>query len=158
MWESHADLEIRRVSKSNPEPTYPTYAIDESDHGVEEVRVVTVNKTNPSLDQVEELLRRLLAGLTPAAPIPAKAPKVPTIDKLLQQPVAEIQKFQPFMASPTEPMGLEKMLRSYFAEHQPSRQQPRTCPDTTRPAGLDRHEGFFMWEIGSWGKPLPNPG
>ena len=33
-----------------------------------------------------------------------------------------------------------------------------TASDTTRPAGLDRHKVFFMREVGSWGKSLPNPG
>ena len=62
VWESHADPEIRQISKPNPEPTYPTYAVNESEHGAEAVRVVTVNKPNNSLDQVEELMKRLLVG------------------------------------------------------------------------------------------------
>ena len=110
VWESHADPEIRRVSKPSPEATYLRYAIDESDHGVEEVRVVTVKKPSPSTDQVEELIRRLLAGLTPAAPAPARAPEVPVIDRLLQLLVVETQKRQPVPTTPAEPMGLEKLL------------------------------------------------
>ena len=90
--------------------------------------MVTVNKPNNSLDQVEELLKRLLTGLTPAAPVPARAPEVPAIDKLLQLLEVEIQKRWPVPAIPAEPRGLEKMLRSYFAEQQPSRQQPWTRP------------------------------
>ena len=44
VWESHADPEIRRVSKPGPEPIYPAYVVDESENGVDEVRVATVNK------------------------------------------------------------------------------------------------------------------
>ena len=29
VWDSYADLEIRRVSKSVPEPVYPTYVVSE---------------------------------------------------------------------------------------------------------------------------------
>ena len=128
VWESHADAEIRRVSKPNPEPTNPTYAVNDSEHGAEAVRVVTVNKPNNSLDQVEELLKRLLAGLTPATPNPTEAPETPAIDKLLQLLISETQKRQPAPQAPADSMGLETMLRTYFAEQQPSRQQPRPRP------------------------------
>ena len=134
VWESHADTEIRRVSKPNPEPTYPTYAVNDSEHGAEAVRVVTVNKPNNSLDQVEELLKRLLARLTPATPNPTEAPETPAIDKLVQLLISETQKRQPAPQAPADSMGLETMLQTYFAEQQPSRQQPR--PRLARRAGL----------------------
>ena len=50
VWESHADPEIRRISKLGPEPTYPPYVVDESYNGVDEVRVATVNKPSCSDD------------------------------------------------------------------------------------------------------------
>ena len=50
VWESHADPEIRRVSKPGPEPIYPAYVVDESDNGVDEVRVATVNKPKSCSD------------------------------------------------------------------------------------------------------------
>ena len=37
VWESHADPEIRRVSKPGPEPNYPAYVVGDSDKVVEEV-------------------------------------------------------------------------------------------------------------------------
>ena len=74
MWESHADTEVRRVSKPMPEPAYPAYVVNESEYETEPVRVVTVNKPNSSVDQMDELLKRLLAVLTPTVPTPAKAP------------------------------------------------------------------------------------
>ena len=42
VWESHADPEIRRVSRPGPEPVYPAYVVSESDKGVDDLRVVAV--------------------------------------------------------------------------------------------------------------------
>ena len=66
VWESHADPEVRRVSKPMPEPAYPTYVMKQSEYEAEPVQVATVNKPNSSVDQSEEPLKTLLAVLTPA--------------------------------------------------------------------------------------------
>ena len=86
VWESHADPEIRRVNKSGPGPIYPAYLVGESDKGVEEIRVAAVTKPKSTLDLVEDLFRRLLAGAAAPAPVPAP---VPVVEKLLQHLVAE---------------------------------------------------------------------
>ena len=114
--------------------------------------MVTVNKTKLFLGSVgPTLLKRLLAGLglSTAAPILAKAPEVPTIDK----PVTETGGGNSETSADSDGSGENAsiILRGTSAF-------TTTAPDTTGPAGLDRHEAFFMWEIGSWGKPLPNPG
>ena len=57
VWESHADPEVRRVSKTMPEPAYPTYVVRQSEYETEPVRVVTVNKPSSLVDQSEELLK-----------------------------------------------------------------------------------------------------
>ena len=62
VWESHADPEVRQISKPMPEPVYPTYVVKQPDYETEPVCVVTVNKP---VDQSEELLKKLLAVLTP---------------------------------------------------------------------------------------------
>ena len=59
--------------------------VDDSDNGVDEIRVPAVTKPKTAPDQVEDLLRRLLAGMAPPAP-------VPMVEKLL---VAETQSRQP---------------------------------------------------------------
>ena len=56
VWESHADPEVRRISKPMPEPAYPTYLVKQSEYETEPVRVVTVNKPSSPVDQSEELL------------------------------------------------------------------------------------------------------
>ena len=69
VWESHANPDIRRVSKPDPEPIYPAYAVGDSDKVVEEIRVAAVTKPKSTPDQVEDLFRRLLAGVAPPAPV-----------------------------------------------------------------------------------------
>ena len=51
VWESHADPEVRRVSKPMPESAYPTYVVKQSEYEPEPMRVATVNKPNSSVDQ-----------------------------------------------------------------------------------------------------------
>ena len=67
VWESHGTTETRRVSKPMPEPVYPTYVVEQPDYESEPVCVVSVNKQNSQVDQTEELLKKLLEALTPAA-------------------------------------------------------------------------------------------
>ena len=128
VWESHADPEIRWVSKPGPEPVYPAYVVGEWDDGVDEVRVATVNQPKSPPDQVEDLLRRLLASMAPPVPVPAPVPEVPMVEKLLQRLVAENQRRQPAPMSRDEPVGLEKLPRSYLSGQQTSRQQSRQRP------------------------------
>ena len=70
VWESHAVPEVRRVSKPMPEPVYPTYVVKQSEYETEPVQVITVNKPSSPVDHSEELLKNVLAVLTPAVPPP----------------------------------------------------------------------------------------
>ena len=54
VWESHADPEIRRVSKPGPEPIYPAYVVGDSDKGVEDIQVAAITKPKYTPDQVED--------------------------------------------------------------------------------------------------------
>ena len=89
VWESHADPEVRRISKPMPEPAYPTYVVKQPDYETEPVCVVTVNKPNSPVDESEELLKKLLAVLTPTVPPPARAPDLSLLDKLVQLLLSE---------------------------------------------------------------------
>ena len=113
--ESHADPEVRRVSKPGPDPIYPAYVIGDSDKVVEEIQVAAVTKPKSTSDQMEELLRRLLAGVATPAPVPAPVPEVPVVEKLLQRLVAETQIRQPAPVVASEPAGLETLLRSLLS-------------------------------------------
>ena len=136
-----------------PEPAYPAYVVNESEYETEPVRVVTVNKPNSSVDQMEELLNRLLAVLTPAVPTPAKTTETSPMDKLVQ--LSETAKRKPVPPVPAEPAGLEMMLRTYFGG---TAVATTTAPISTGTTKLARNEVFLMWENGSRHEPLPNIG
>ena len=112
-------------SKPMTEPVYPTYVVEQSDYETEPVCVVTVNKPNSPVDQSEELLKKLLAVLTPTAPPPARAPELSPLDKLVQLLLSEIAKRELAPPTPAEPPGLETLLQTYFAGQQSPRQRPR---------------------------------
>ena len=68
VWESHTEPSVRRVSRPTLEPVYPAYMIMKPEYEDEPVRTVTVNRPESSVDQSKELLKKLLAILTPAEP------------------------------------------------------------------------------------------
>ena len=67
VWESHSDSSVRRVSKPMPEPAYPAYVVKKSEHDPDPVQTVAVNKPERSVDDSNELLRKLVEILTPVA-------------------------------------------------------------------------------------------
>ena len=79
VWESHADSEIRRVSKPGPEPVYPAYVVSDSDKGMDDLRVAAVATPQSMPDQVEILFRRLLASAAAPTPVPAPVPEPPAM-------------------------------------------------------------------------------
>ena len=128
IWESHADPEIRRVSKPSPDPIYPAYVVGDSDQVGETLRVAAVNKPKSPPDQLEDLLRWLPVNMAASVPVPAPVPEVPTVEKLLQRLVAETQSRQPAAVSPAMPVGLGNLFRSYLSEQQTSGPQTRQTP------------------------------
>ena len=72
-----------------PEPVYPAYVVKKSEHDPDPVRTVIVNKPELSVDDSNELLRKLVEILTPVATSTARAPE-PSVSnfwwrKLLQE-------------------------------------------------------------------------
>ena len=118
-------LKCDEISKPLPEPVYPTYVVEQPDYETEPVCVVTVNKPNSPVDQSEELLKKLLAVLTPTVPPPARAQDESPRDRLVKLLLSEAVKREPAPPKPAEPPGLETLLRTYFAEQQSPRQGPR---------------------------------
>ena len=121
VWESHADPAVRRVSKPSPDPIYPAYVVEDSDHISDTTRVAAVTRPRSGPDQLEDLLRRLLMAVDTPAPIPL----VPAVEKLLQCLVAETQSCPSLVVNPPESVELEKMLRSFLSEQQQRRPPPR---------------------------------
>ena len=110
VWESHADPAVRRISKPNPDPTYPAYTVGDTDSDNEATRVAVVTGQRSGQNQLEDLLRRVISTAEPLAP----KPEVPDAAKLLQQLVRETQSRPPAVVSPPVPTALEQMLRSFL--------------------------------------------
>ena len=125
IWESHTDPAVHRVSKPSPDPIYPAYVVEDSEDISETKRVAAVTRPKSGPDQLEDILRRLLAAVATPAPVPALVPDVPAVEKLLQHLVAETQSRPPPVVSPPESVGLEKLLRSFLSGQQPVRPQTR---------------------------------
>ena len=81
VWESHADTEVRRISKPSPDPIYPAYVVGDSDNIGETRWVVAVTRPKPGPDQLEDMLRRLLVGMGAPVSVPAPVPEVPAVEK-----------------------------------------------------------------------------
>ena len=128
IWGSHADLEVRPISKPSPDPIYPGYVIGDLDNISEMTRVAAVTRPKSGPDQLDDMHRRLLAAVATPAPVPAPVPEVPAVDKLLQHLVAETQSRPLPVVSPPEPVGLEKLFRSYLLGQQPVRPPTRQRP------------------------------
>ena len=115
IWESHADPAVRRIGEPNPDPTYPTYAVGDSDSDNETTRVAVVTGQRSGQNQVEDLLRRVIS----TAERPAPKPEVSDVEKLIQKLVRETQSRPPAVIGPPVPTTLEQMLRSFLdGQHQ----------------------------------------
>ena len=128
VWESHSDSSVRRVSKPMPELAYPAYVVKKSEYESDPVRTGAVNKPESSVDDSKELLRKLVAILTPVVPAPARAPEPSAMDKLVQLLMEKFAKRKPVSPAPTEPTKLETKLQTYFKEKQLPNQQFRPRP------------------------------
>ena len=117
IWESHADPAVRWVSKPSPDQTYPAYVVGDSDSISETTWVAAVTRPRSGLDQLEDLLRRLLMAVDPPAPIP----EVPPVEKLLQRLVTGTQSRPSPVVSPPSSVGLEQMLQSVLSGQQLTR-------------------------------------
>ena len=126
VWESHSDLSGRNVSK--PELTYPAYVVKTPEKDPEPVRAVTVNKPERSVDDTNELLRKLVEMLTSGAISTARAPDSSILDKLLQLLTEKAAARKPFLPAPTEPTKLETRLQTFFEGRQMPNQQFRPRP------------------------------
>ena len=70
VWESHADPAVRRLGKPSPDPTYPAYAVGDTDSNNEVTRVAAVTGLRSGQNQLEDLLRRVISTVERLAPKP----------------------------------------------------------------------------------------
>ena len=126
VWESHSDSSGRHISK--PEPAYPAYVVKKSEKDPDPVRTVTVNKPECSVDDSNELLRKLVEMLTPGATSTARAPEPSILDKLVQLLTEKAATRKPVSPAPAEPTKLETRLQTFFEGRQIPNQQFRPRP------------------------------
>ena len=128
-----------------PVSAYPAYVVNEPEYETNPVRVVAVNKPNSSVDQMEELVKRLLAVLTPAAPTLAKAPETSPMDKVVQLLLLETEKRK------TGPSGSGRISRIGNNASNVSRRI--TAATTTAPVstGTTRLAGNEVFSCGKTG-------
>ena len=118
VWESHADPAVRRMGKPSQDPTYPAYAVGDTDSDNEVTRVAAVTGLRSGQNQLEDLLRHVIS--TAERP----APKISDMAKLLQQLVREPPSRPPAVVNPPVPTALEQMLRSFLDGQRQRQRQP----------------------------------
>ena len=108
---------------------------------------VTKPKSPP--DQLEDLLRQLLANMAALVPVPAPVPEVQTVEKLLQRLVVETQSHQPAAVSPPEPVQIEPLRTADIGIADSAEIHQKV---------LEWRCMFFMRKVGSWCDSLPRSG
>ena len=126
VWESHSDLSGRNVSK--PELTYPAYVVKPAEKDPEPVRAVTVNKPERSVEDTNELLRKLVDMLTPGTNPTVKAPEPSVLDKLVQLLTEKVAARKPVLPVPKDPTKLETRLQTYLENRRMPNQEFRQRP------------------------------
>ena len=112
VWESHSDSSGWHISK--PEPAYPAYVVKKSE--------------KRSVDDSNELLRKLVEMLTPGTTSTARAPEPSVLDKLVQLLTEKAAARKPVSPAPAEPTKLETRLQTIFEGRQIPNQQFRPRP------------------------------
>ena len=112
VWESHSDSSGQHISK--PEPAYPAYVVKKAEKDPDPVRTVTVNRPERSVDDGNELLRKLVEMLTPGATSMARVPEPSVLDKLVQLLTEKAATRKPVSPAPAKPTKLETRLQTFF--------------------------------------------
>ena len=81
VWDSHADSDARRFSKSGPDRALPIYIVDEPGWEMDDRMVAAVTTSPTAPEQLETLLRRLLS--VPVVPPPPPKPVPSALERLL---------------------------------------------------------------------------
>ena len=81
VWESHADSVERNVNQ--PKPPYPAYAVKSGEIEKDVVRAISVDKTERPVDDTEEIIRQIMAILSPGPNITRTAMAPSVLDKLV---------------------------------------------------------------------------
>ena len=96
------------MSKPAPDPTYPAYAVGDTDSDNEITRVAAVTGLKSDQNQLTDLIRHVMSS----AERPAPKQEISDIIRLLQQLVREPPNRAPAVVNPPVPKTLAQMLRS----------------------------------------------
>ena len=124
VWESHADPDVRRVSKPSLDPTYSANIVGDADRISETTSVAEVTEQRSDTNQLEDLLRQLRTTVE----APAPSPEVPAAETLLQRLVTDTQSRPPPVVSPPAPTELEQSMRPFLAGQRRRRRRRRRQP------------------------------
>ena len=69
VWESHADSDVRRVSKPGPGPAFPTYVVSGPERRVDDLWVAAVTTPQSTPDQVEDFVSSVADYTSAATPV-----------------------------------------------------------------------------------------
>ena len=137
VWESHADSDVRRISKLWSDTVFQTYAVSDPDGRVDYLRVAAVATPQSTPDQVEGFFRRLLANAA-APPAPTPKPEPSAVNQLLQHLVVKTQARQPAPGAATGSAGLEILFQNFLSG-------PSTAISTgTHSTGLECGSVFLL--------------
>ena len=126
VWESHSDLSARNVNQ--PKMTYPAYVVKPSEKEPATVRAITVNKPERSVEDTNELLRKLVDMLTPGANTTMKAPEPSTLEKLVHLLKEKVAERKPALPATQEPTRLVTKLQSFLNSKRMPNQEFRQRP------------------------------
>ena len=126
VWESHSDLSAWNVNQ--PKMTYPAYVVKPSEKEPATVRAITVNKPERSVEDTNELLRKLVDMLTPGGNTTMKAPEPSTLEKLVHLLKEKVAERKPALPATQEPTKLETKLQSFLNSKRMPNQEFRQRP------------------------------
>ena len=115
VWESHADADVRRFSKSGPDRALPTNMVSDSGCRTEDRMVAAVTTSLSMPDQLETLLQRMFPGTV--VPPPPPKPVSLTLEQLFQRLQAGAQTRKPAPAMTTGSSSIESLLQRLLPEN-----------------------------------------
>ena len=105
-------MSARNVNQ--PKMTYPAYVVKPSEKEPATVRAITVDKPERSVEDTNELLRKLVDMLTPGANTTMKAPESSTLDKLVHLLKEKVAERKPALPATQEPTRLVTIVYVHF--------------------------------------------
>ena len=138
----NADPAVRRIGRPGQDPTYPAYAVDDTDSDNEVTRVAAVTGLRSGQNQLEDLLRRVISG-SEAGDIRHSKTVTATGEGATDSATRGCK------PSSTDGTGTDVALFPRWTA------PTTTAATATYPTRLDRRGLFLLWKVRSYGDALP---